>query len=154
MAGSGNVLKKVARLFSTRPVNYVDPTGRIGLLAALVAIGKVAETVIIGAAVAGVLVCTYIIVKEIVYRYEDVFDDIGDALRDAGSVIVDGVTDFVDSIKDSILYAHRKKHKHTRNKHEEGEARAQRDAGGEKGDVRRQPNPNKRRKGSIFEYLS
>ena len=34
---------------------------------------------------------------------------------------------------------------HNRNKHEEGQTRRNRDNGGEKGDKRRTPNPNKRR---------
>lgn len=49
--------------------------------------------------------------------------------------------------RDIILYKEHTKNSnpHNKNKHQKGQARKQRDAGGEKGDARRKPNPNKRR---------
>ena len=58
--------------------------------------------------------------------------------------------------KNILAAEHRKKGTTSpskRNKHEEGQARKQRDNGGEKGDARRRPNPNKRRKYSVNEKV-
>ena len=73
-------------------------------------------------------------------------DDIGDALQS----FIDELTEMVDSFSDNVsMYKeHQKKgttNPSNRNKHEEGQSRKNKDQGGEKGDSRRKPNPNKRR---------
>jgi len=79
---------------------------------------------------------------------------IGDVIYVAGlgiCVIIDGVindnnTNILEARAGSGVTEHTKGARpSTKGKHEQGQARKQKDGGGEKGDARRKPNPNKRR---------
>ena len=72
-------------------------------------------------------------------------------LGDGGCFIEDIISQYDDEKEGVVIgYSeHKKKGTMTpsnRNKHQKGQSRKDRDNGGEKGDARRKPNPNKRRK--------
>ena len=93
------------------------------------------------------------------YGTKSIFQKLKDTVRGIISTIVKTVSKVVSRLSSPtsqtavsnnvMLYGEHKKKGTTspsnRNKHEEGQARKNRDSGGEKGDARRKPNPNKRR---------
>ena len=93
------------------------------------------------------------------YGTKSIFQKLKDTVHGIISTIVKTVSKIVSRLSSPtsqtavsnnvMLYGEHKKKGTTspsnRNKHEEGQARKSRDSGGEKGDARRKPNPNKRR---------
>lgn len=71
---------------------------------------------------------------------------ISDGLDALGTQIVKTVTDGIENVAQILQAEHTKNARpSTKNKHQEGQRRKNIDKGGEKGDIRRRPNPNKRR---------
>ncbi len=73
---------------------------------------------------------------------------ISDGLDALGTQIVKTITDGIDNAAQILQEAEHKNNARpsTKNKHQEGQGRKKIDKGGEKGDIRRRPNPNKRRR--------
>ena len=73
---------------------------------------------------------------------------ISDGLDALGTQIVKTITDGIDNAAQILQEAEHKNNARpsTKNKHQEGQGRKKIDKGGEKGDIRRRPNPNKCRR--------
>jgi uncharacterized protein RhaS with RHS repeats len=126
------------------PLNHTDPTGQ-ALLAIPVAAEACAASGACAAAVAAGVVVVGTLIAESADEIAEVAEVIADTISDVHESIVTSIVDQFERIENSMAATEHTKNARpsTKEKHEQGQARRDRDRGGEKGDARRGP-PRKR----------